>query len=177
MGSRATVASGSGTVRVLEATVEGVEVPAVTVGARRDAGRAAVTRGTPAWPRETSRFPRRYWDEYPLMVRLRERFHELAMITPRRSGAPGGSPQPAPPTLQSASQPRLLHPPVTELFAVHEHNWHSIAVLRGKPGVVVDVLLGQGGALFGHHPFDNDAGVVAEMTARTCEQSHRMSSA
>src|SRR5690349_17992223 len=149
MGSRATVASGSGTVRVPAA----VGVPAATVVARRDGGRAAVTRGTPAWPPETSCFPRRYWDEYPLMVRLRERFHELAKITLGRSGAPGGSPQPAPPTPQCASQPRLLHPPVTVLFAVHEHNRHAIAVLRGETGVVVDVLLAQGGALFGHYPF------------------------
>ena len=145
-----------------------------TVVSRRDGGRAAVTRGTPAWPRETSRFPGRYWDEYPPMVRLRERFHELAKITLRRSRAPGGSTQPAALPLQGSPQTWLLHPPITVLLAVDEHNRHAIAVLRGKLRVEIDVLFGQRSAFFGRYPLDDETGVFAKMTARTCEESHRM---
>jgi hypothetical protein len=60
------------------------------------------------------------------------------------------------------------------LLAVHEDDRHPIAVLRGKAWIVIDVELGQRAALVGENALDDKAGVVTEMAAGACEQSHSM---
>jgi len=45
------------------------------------------------------------------------------------------------------------------LLAVHEHDRHAIAVLRGEMRVSVNVLLRQGRALLGDYSLDDNPGV------------------